>query len=467
MGKTRLLREFQRSLAGGEAIWLEAACLSTNRDAPYALLGAILGRMFDLHPGDEASTVEEKVLRRLGELSPLQGVDDPQLASVLKETLGLSNVSLPVEERRARRGRLVHLLRTLMANVAQTRPLFIAIDDMHWIDDASLEVLVQVTDGIDRLPVQLALLYRPEWRHPWFEKPYYRHLALEQLDEAGRVELLGVLLETEQLPQGFAPILSAAGGNPFFMEEIVRSLQESGVLARREDGAPATGGWELVQTLTEAHLPETVDRTLRARLDRLSPDSRRLMQAAAVIGPGFSGGLLASLLSVPAPTVAEQLAELVERDFVLSTWGEADYHFRHALVLDVAYASLPGEQRQALHRRLAETLEAERADPRPATESLAHHRYHSLVVSRPGEAVRLDVQADGKEVEAALTALQQSGGAAWIATLRARRSPTSAAVWMWPACCPTTRPMSRARPLSRAWATHTTSWASSTPHTAS
>lgn len=413
VGKSRLLSEYLRSVAPTDHRWIGLACLSTGQDTPYALLGQLLRRIFGILPGDKEETVEAKIAQRLGELSgsgTTSVATDSQMNQILREALGLSTSELPVDERRARRGRLVHLLRTLMANTAQRQPLLLTIDDIHWIDEASLEILAQVTDGIQRLPVQLVIAYRPEWQHNWFGKAYYHHLPIDQLDRVASLELLCALLQSEQLPKGLSVLLQKTGGNPFFIKEMVKSLQESDILVQRAAPSPtAKATWELQRPLAEHQLPGTVERALRVRLEALSSTAREVLEAAATIGPSFSAPLLRKLLETMAEEVDFALTELEQRGFIEASWELQEYHFRHALILDTVYQNMPPGQLQAWHRRIAEALESGEVWQGVEVETLAHHYYHALLLSRPLEPPKLDPSSNPQQVAKAVTCLTHCG----------------------------------------------------------
>ena len=414
VGKTRLLQEFRQALPPQSHDWIQLTCTSTGRDTPYSLAAQLLRRVFAILPADGDETVAAKIEQGLAAMPGSAHAADPQVNLILRETLGLSTSNVDEDERRARRGRLVNVLRTMMAGAAQQLPLVIAIDDLHWVDDASYDLLAQMIDGISRLRVQFVVLYRPEWQHGWFDKAYYRHLPVDQLDQAAAYHLLHALLGAAELPKGLAVLLQKTGGNPFFIEEMVKSLQESGALVRRPGAPGSTGGsageWELRGPLTEQQLPGTVERTLRVRLASLTPPTRAVLETAAVIGHQFSLQLLRRLVADPEQDALPDefetaLAELEGRGFVEANWDMQEYQFRHALILDAVGQTMAPAQHQAWHRRIAELLEEQGGD----VEKLAHHLYNSLLASRPAEPPRPDPASSAAQVQKAVTALLECG----------------------------------------------------------
>ncbi|MFN8467009.1 MAG: CHAT domain-containing protein [Caldilineaceae bacterium] len=422
VGKTRLLQEYRQALAAQSHDWIQLSCTSTGRDTPYSLAAQLLRQVFEILPSDGDEVVAAKIEQGLAALPGSPHSADPQVNLILRETLGLSTSNVDEDERRARRGRLVNVLRTMMASAAQQLPLIIAIDDLHWIDDASYDLLAQMIDGISRLRVQFVVLYRPEWQHGWFDKAYYRHLPVDQLDQAAAYNLLHALLGGAELPKGLGVLLQKTGGNPFFIEEMVKALQESGTLVRRTgaqgsaggsgpvSGPGSAGGWELRGPLTEQQLPGTVERTLRVRLASLTPPTRAVLETAAVIGHQFSLQLLRRLLADPEqdglPEELETaLAELEGRGFVEANWDMQEYQFRHALIQDAVGQTMTPAQHQAWHRRIAELLEEQGGE----VEKLAHHLYNSLLASRPAEPPRPDPESSAAQVQKAVDAMLECG----------------------------------------------------------
>ena len=171
-------------------------------------------RFSSILPADGDEVVAAKIEQGLAGLPGSAHAADPQVNLILRETLGLSTSNVDEDERRARRGRLVNVLRTMMANAAQQMPLIIAIDDLHWVDDASYDLLAQMIDGISRLRVQFVVLYRPEWQHGWFDKAYYRHLPVDQLDQVASYHLLHALLGGAELPEGLGCAAAEDGRQP-------------------------------------------------------------------------------------------------------------------------------------------------------------------------------------------------------------------------------------------------------------
>jgi predicted ATPase len=254
---------------------------------------------------------------------------------------------------------------------SQVQPLVLVFEDLHWIDTETQALLDSV---VERLPTaRLVLLgnYRPEYQHGWGRKTYYTHVPLDPLPPASADALVHALLGEDPSVTPLVPLLLArTGGNPFFLEECVRTLLETRALVG-EVGAARLG-----TALPAIQVPDTVQAVLATRIDRLPPEDKRLLQTAAVIGTEVPLPLLQHIAEVPEDALHRGLAHLQSAEFLYETrlFPEQVYTFKHALTHEVAYNGLLQERRRGLHARIVEALEglyAERLDE--PVERLAHH----------------------------------------------------------------------------------------------
>ena len=217
----------------------------------------------------------------------------------------------------------------------------------------------------------LLVNYRPEYQHGWGSKTYYTQLRLDPLPEASAEALLQALLGADASLAPLTQLLIArTQGNPFFLEESVRTLVETGVLVGER------GAYHLAQPLDTLQVPATVQALLAARIDRLPPEDKRLLQTAAVIGTEVPWPLLQAIADTPDEALYRSLAQLQAAEFLYETslFPERAYTFKHALTHEVAYGSLLHERRRALHARIVEALEALVGDRRDdQVERLAQH----------------------------------------------------------------------------------------------
>src|SRR5581483_4573722 len=227
---------------------------------------------------------------------------------------------------------------------------------------------------VESLPtarILLLLNYRPEYAHGWAQKTYYQQLRLDPLPATSAEELLQALLGNDDSPEGLRRLLiGRTEGNPFFLEESVRSLVETGVLVGER------GAYRLSRATAGTQVPATVQAVLAARIDRLDPEDKRLLQCAAVIGKDVPYPLLQAIAELPEAALGPALARLQAAEFLYETnlYPNLEYTFKHALTHDVTYGSLLQERRRSLHARIVERIEERFADRlAEQVERLAHH----------------------------------------------------------------------------------------------
>jgi tetratricopeptide (TPR) repeat protein len=244
-------------------------------------------------------------------------------------------------------------------------------EDLHWIDAETQAFLNSLIESLPTAQLLLLVNYRPEYQHGWGSKTYYTQLRLDPLPPVSADELLQVLVGNDATLVPLKQLLMArAEGNPFFLEESVRTLVETGVLEGER------GAYHLGQALPTVQVPATVQAVLAARIDRLPSDEKRLLQTAAVIGTEVPLPLMQAIAEVPEEVLQRGLAHLQAAEFLYETrlFPEHEYTFKHALTHEVAYGSLLLERRRGLHARLVDAIEALAAEREAEqVERLAHH----------------------------------------------------------------------------------------------
>ena len=282
------------------------------------------------------------------------------------------------------------------------------VEDLQWIYAETQALLDALVTGMAATPLALLVNYRPEYRHQWGGKSYYTQLRLDPLPLDDADTLLGALVGRDASLRPLVALLrERTAGNPLFLEESVRALVETGALY----GTP--GAYRLVRPVPAVEVPASVQAVLAARIDRLSPDDKRLLQCGAVIGYVVPLPLLRGIAGLNDTALREALARLQAAELLYETrlYPEVEYTFKHALTHDVAYGTLLREQRRALHAVIVATLETHEGDEH--AEALAHHaqlgedwaraaRYARLAADRAAalcadaEAVALYEQPGGK-----------------------------------------------------------------------
>jgi predicted ATPase len=237
---------------------------------------------------------------------------------------------------------------------SQVQPLLLVFEDLHWIDSETQALLDSLVESLPTAQILLLVNYRPEYQHSWGSKTYYTQLRLDPLPPVSSAEILQALLgDDPDLAPLIPQLITRTAGNPFFLEESVCTLVEIGVL----EGT--SGAYRLAQPLHSIQVPATVLAVLAARIDRLPPEAKRLLQTAAVIGTEVPYPLLAAIADLPDTELHCHLAHLQAAEFLYETrlFPEPEYTFKHALTHEVAYGSLLHERRRALHARIVEALE--------------------------------------------------------------------------------------------------------------
>jgi predicted ATPase/class 3 adenylate cyclase len=310
-------------------------------------------------------------LAKLKALLP-KGGDDGEATTLLAELLGL-----PVECRerpeltpQQRRMRTFQAFLAQLEGWAAKQTVLVVLEDAHWLDPTSLELFGLAIKRIQRLPVLLVVTHRPEFEPPWRGYPHVARLTLNRLARVQAHTMVGHLTGGRLLPAAvLEPILAKTDGVPLFVEELTKTVLESGLL-REVDG-----GWQLAGPLPPLAIPETLQGSLLARLDRLAP-VKEVAQIGACIGREFSYALLAAVADRPEAELRSSLDQLLggELLFRRGTPPAASYVFKHALVQEAAYQSLLKSRRTILHARIAEVLERQFPEVvRGEPELLAHH----------------------------------------------------------------------------------------------
>src|SRR5262245_33046576 len=369
VGKSRLLYEFFQTQRQGETLMLETASVSYRKTTSYLPIIALLQRYFGIDDRDGVGVVRDKVVSTVLALDPALAADLPPLLGLLEVPVEDEHASWYALDSTQRRQRTLDALKRLILREAHRRPLMLAFEDLHWIDGESQAFLETLIDGLTQAPLLLFLTYRPEYRHGWGGKSCYTQVRLNAFEGKTSEEFLANLVGGDATLERLKAVLPA-DGNPLFLEESVRSLVETKVI----EGAP--GNYRLVGQLRELRMPATVQAILAARIDRLSLRGKELLQAASVIGTQVPQALLRPLVGLTEEDLGAGLAELRDGEFFYEARliPNVEYAFKHALTHDVAYGSLLGERRRALHRRCLEVIRHLSSDRLPeVVEQLAHH----------------------------------------------------------------------------------------------
>jgi class 3 adenylate cyclase/tetratricopeptide (TPR) repeat protein len=383
VGKSRLLYEFIQShhvLDSGTRGWrvLESSSLSYGGGTPFLPLADLLRGYFRIDDRDDARSVRAKVTGTLLTLDRVLEDAVPPLLWIL-DAIDPDDAFLALEPAQRRR-RAVEGVKRALLRESQVQPLLLVFEDLQWTDTETQGVLDSLVESLATAPILLSVNYRPEYRHEWGGKTYYRQLRIDPLPPARADELLRALLGDDASTAPLGPLLIArTEGNPLFLEESVRTLAETGALV----GEP--GAYRLARPAETIRMPSTVQAILDTRIDRLRPELKRLLQAAAVVGKDVPLALLAAVAEMAEEELTPALRELQAAEFLYETrlFPDVEYTFKHALTHEVAYGSVLQERRRALHAIILEALERLHAGRfGEQVEVLAHHAVRAGITLR-------------------------------------------------------------------------------------
>jgi tetratricopeptide (TPR) repeat protein len=352
VGKSRLVYEFVHSHRTQGWLVLESASVSYGKATPYFPVVDLLKRYVHVEDGDDARTIRAKVTGQILTLDESLQDTIPAVLSLLDALPGDSPfLQLDPPQRRQR---TLDGLKRILLRESQVQPLILVFEDLHWHDNETQALLDSLVESLPTAQLLLLVNYRPEYHHVWGSKTFYTQLRLDPLPPDSADELLEALLGDDASLEPLKKLLiERTEGNPFFLEESVRTLVETQILAGE------SGAYRLAQDLPTIQVPATVQAVLAARIDRLAEDEKRLLQTASVIGNEVPFTLLQAIAEIPEDTLYRGLTHLQSTEFLYeaSLFPERVYTFKHALTHEVAYGSLLQERRRVLHAQIVEALE--------------------------------------------------------------------------------------------------------------
>jgi class 3 adenylate cyclase/tetratricopeptide (TPR) repeat protein len=375
VGKSRLVWEVTHSHRTHGWHILQAKSVSYGKATPYLSVVDLLKGYFQIEDRDDVRRIREKVTGKLLTLDEALRPTMPALLALLD--VSVEDAAWQALDPPQRRQRTLEGTRGLLLRESQTQPLLVVFEDLHWIDSETQALLDSLIESLPTARMLLLVNYRPEYEHRWGSKTYYAQLRIDPLPAESAEELLQYLLGSDASLQSLKRLLiERTEGNPFFLEESVHTLVQTGVLAGER------GAYRLARPLQAIQVPATVQAVLAARIDRLSPEDKRLLQSASVIGKDVPFILLQAIAELPGEALHRGLVHLQADEFLYETrlFPDQEYTFKHALTHEVAFASLLGERRRALDARIVEAIERLYHDRLAEhVDRLAHHAFRGEV----------------------------------------------------------------------------------------
>ena len=349
-GKSRLFYEFKAMLPS-HCYVLEAYSISHGKASAWLPVIELLRSYFAIQDQDDQPARREKISVKLEALDPVLG----DMSLYLFRLLGVVEGPDPLAQMdpHIKRQRTLDAIKRIILRESLVQPLVLIFEDLHWIDNQTQASLDLLADSIVSARVLLMVNYRPEYRHGWVNKTHYSQLRLESLAGDNAAAMLNALVgDTAELDPLRRMIIERTQGNPFFIEEMLQSLFDEGVLARN-------GVVKIARPFSQLRLPRTVQGILAARIDRQSSEHKHLLQTLAVIGRESRLDLIGQIVPIAEPQLQQMLAELGASDFIYEqpAYPQVEFVFKHALTQEVAYNSVLIERRKQLHERIGAAIE--------------------------------------------------------------------------------------------------------------
>ena len=369
VGKSRLLWEVTHSAQVEGWLVLEVGAAPYGKTTPYLPVIDLLKTYCGITDRDDQRTTREKVIARLLALAPEFKVALPVFLTLLD--VPVDDAEWQALDPAGRRRRTLEAVKRLLLRESQAQPLTLVFEDLQWIDGETQALLDGLVESLPGARIMLLVSHRSEYAHDWGGQTPYTQLRIDPLPRESAEALLDVLLGHDPgLDTLKRLLIERTEGNPLFLEESVRALVETDALTGER------GKYRLGHDLPALHVPGTVQAILTARIDRLPPEEKRLLEIAAVIGKDFPLALLVAVADEKEGTIRRGLGHLQTAEFLYETrlFPDLEYTFKHALTHEVAYGSLLPRRRRHLHAQIVGAIE--RSYPDRLTEhveQLAHH----------------------------------------------------------------------------------------------
>jgi tetratricopeptide (TPR) repeat protein len=368
-GKSRLLYEFRKAVASHEVTFLEGKCLSYSRGVAYHPIIDLLKSGFEIQEEDGDAEVRKKIIKGLNYLKADLTHTLPYLLELLSvKDSGIDNIRLSPE---AKKAQIIKAVKEMVISGSEIHPLVIAIEDLHWIDKSSEELLRHLVEGILETRILPIFTYRPNYSPSWLDQPFHNQLRLQRLTDQEGLELAAHLLGTREFERPLeALLLEKTEGNPFFLEEFIRSLKDLKLLEKKGYG------YGLSEDTTGVIVPSTIQEVILARVDPQPHRAKAVLQAGSVIEREFDFQLIQRVTRMPEAELLGHLALLKDAELLYErgVYPQSRYVFKHALTREVVYGSILTKRRKEIHVAVASALEElYSANPAEHLGALCHH----------------------------------------------------------------------------------------------
>ena len=392
VGKSRLLLEFNNKLSDQTYIYLEGSCLFYGESTAYLPILRVLRSYFNIQEGEKAISINKKLRDGIAYLDKNLSYLLPPLQDLLSSSVDdKAYMELKSVEKR---GKIFEAVRNLLIYLGQEKPLVLAIEDLHWIDNTSEGLLNFLIDGLASTKIMFMLIYRPEYAHRWNKKSYYTQLNLDELSAESAAELVRVILNEAEVSSELNDFISnKCGGNPLFLEEFIQYQLENGLIVKIDRK------YLLASTKSDKLVPDTTQGIIIERLDKLDNKLKYVLQVASVIGNEFTPEILPIVSGVDKnlDSILQSLQgyELIH---TRNLFPQTEYAFKHAVTREAVYNSLALKSRKEIHEKTGNAIEKlYNSNLHDLYEVLAHHYSKSDNLDKAYRYLRLsgDKAKDG------------------------------------------------------------------------
>ena len=353
VGKSRLLYEFRKAITNEDVTFIEGRCLSFSRNIAFHPVIDTLKSSFDIQDGDDEAKIKEKVKRGLGAV----GLDEATVLPFFLELLsvkdsGIDALSLSPQLKKARS---IEALNRNVLMGSEIRPVVMAVEDLHWIDESSEERFKSLLENISGARVFLIFTYRPEFVHTWGGRSYHSQVNLNRLSNRESLAMVAHLLGTEDIDTDLEElILEKTEGVPFFIEEFIRSLRDLRIIERKNSR------YQLAGKIQGLPIPSTIHDVIMARVDTLAEEAKEVLHIGSVIGREFRHDLITKVISLSESELLSNLSALKDSELVYErgVFPQSAYVFKHALTQDVVYDSILTKRRKQIHEQVGRAIES-------------------------------------------------------------------------------------------------------------
>jgi class 3 adenylate cyclase/tetratricopeptide (TPR) repeat protein len=352
VGKSRVSYEFRKRAENEDVTFLEGKCLSYSQGVAYHPIIDLYKSNFDIGEGAEDHQLKSKVKRGLKQLD----IDETSTLPYLLELLSVKDSGydqLPLSPA-GKKDRMIETMIRIPLKGSEIRPLIMVIEDLHWIDKSSEEVLKYLLESISGARILLIFTYRPEFVHTWGGKSYHNQLNLNRLSNRESLTMVNHLLGTEDIASELENlILEKTEGIPFFIEEFIKSLKDLRVIERKDNR------YHLTKDIQDLVIPSTIHDVIMARVDSLPEGAKEVLQAGSVIEREFSYELIKRVTGTPELELLSHLSVLKDSELLYERGilPQSTHIFKHALTRKVIYDSILSKRKKQLHEEIGNAIE--------------------------------------------------------------------------------------------------------------